>query len=75
MGVVAGTVQSHTVIRVPDKAHAGQAPFVLLLVVLDGGKHVLGHFDGAEPPEIGSRVRADVNTPYTPVFQISLEQP
>lgn len=51
-----GTVQSHTIIRVPDKAHAGKAPFVLLLVALDGGRNVLGHFNAAEPPPIGSRV-------------------
>jgi uncharacterized OB-fold protein len=54
-----GTVQSHTVIRVPDKAHANQAPFVLLLVVLDGGKRALGPFDRVEPPAIGSRVRTE----------------
>ena len=41
---VQGTVQSHTVIRVPDKAHAAVAPFVLLLVELADGKRVLGHF-------------------------------
>jgi uncharacterized OB-fold protein len=51
-----GTVQSYTIIRVPDKAHAGKAPFVLLLVALDGGKNVLGHFNSAAPPAIGSRV-------------------
>ena len=55
---VQGTVQSHTVIRVPDKAHAA-APFVLLLVELADGKRVLGHFNRAEPPAIGSRVTAE----------------
>lgn len=55
-GVSRGTVQSHTVIRVPGKAHAADAPFVLLLVRLDGGKCVLGHFRGSEPPPINSRV-------------------
>jgi uncharacterized OB-fold protein len=54
-----GTVQSHTIIRVPDKAHATMAPFVLLLVELADGKRVLGHFDRAEPPAIGSRVTAE----------------
>lgn len=45
-----GSVQSHTIVRVADKAHAAMAPFVLLLVELAGGKRVLGHFNGAEPP-------------------------
>ena len=46
------------VIRVPDKAHAAMAPFVLLLVELANGKRVLGHFHGALPPAIGSHVTA-----------------
>jgi uncharacterized OB-fold protein len=54
-----GTVQSHTIIRVPDKAHAEMAPFVLLLVELADGRRVLGHFNRAEPPAIGSRVTAE----------------
>jgi uncharacterized OB-fold protein len=54
-----GTVQSHTIIRVPDKAHAAMAPFVLLLVELADGKRVLGHFNRAEPPAIGCRVTAE----------------
>ena len=45
MTAVTGMVQSHTIIRVPDKAHAGMAPFVLLLVALDDGTNTLGHFD------------------------------
>jgi uncharacterized OB-fold protein len=65
-----GTVASHTVIRVPDKAHAAMAPFVLLLVDLGGGKRVLGHFAGAEPPAIGTRVRADPSDQQTPVFRV-----
>lgn len=66
----AGIVQSHTVIRVPDKAHVGHAPFVLLLVALDCGRRVLGHFDHAEPPAIGSRVAADMADNQTPVFHL-----
>jgi len=53
-----GSVQSHTIIRVPGKAHAAKAPFVLLLVQLDDGRRVLGHFSGAEPPAIEARVMA-----------------
>ena len=70
MSAATGTVQSHTVIRVPDKAHATQAPFVLLLVALDGGKQVLGHFDTAEPPQIGSRVTAQAADNQTLVFRL-----
>jgi len=72
---VQGTVQSHTVIRVPDKAHAAMAPFVLLLVELAGGKRMLGHFDRAEPPAIGARVTADVVEKETPVFRVLEETP
>jgi len=46
MTAMQGIVQSHTVIRVPDKAHAAMAPFVLLLVELANGKRVLGYFHG-----------------------------
>jgi uncharacterized OB-fold protein len=63
-----GTVQSHTIIRVPDKAHAEMAPFVLLLVELADGRRVLGHFNRAEPPAIGSRVTAE-QSEQTPVFR------
>ena len=69
MTTVQGTVQSHTVIRVPDKAHATMAPFVLLLVELANGKRVLGHFHGVSPPVIGSRVTADAFKQETPVFR------
>jgi len=65
---IQGTVQSHTIIRVPDKSHAAMAPFVLLLVELENGKRVLGHFNHADPPSIGSRVTAD-QTDQTPVFR------
>jgi uncharacterized OB-fold protein len=63
-----GTVQSHTIIRVSDKAHARMAPFVLLLVELADGRRVLGHFNRAEPPAIGSRVTAE-QSEQTPVFR------
>jgi uncharacterized OB-fold protein len=69
MTAMQGTVQSHTVIHVPDKAHAAMAPFVLLLVELANGKRVLGHFHGASPPAIGSRVTADASEQATPVFR------
>lgn len=63
-----GKVQSHTIIRVPDKAHAAMAPFVLLLVELTDGTRVLGYFNRAEPPAIGSRVTAEPSE-QTPVFR------
>lgn len=65
-----GTVHSHTVIRVPDKAHAAMAPFVLLLVELAGGKRVLGHFAGSDAPAIGARVTATASQQETPIFAI-----
>ena len=66
-----GTVQSHTVIRVPGKAHAAEAPlFVLLLVRLDTGKRILGHFQGSEPPPIDSRVCNSGAQNATPSFAI-----
>jgi uncharacterized OB-fold protein len=63
-----GTVQSHTVIRVPGKQHAAAAPFVLLLVELDDGKRMLGHFRGHQPPPISSRVVSDGTEGETPIF-------
>ena len=69
MSAEQGTVTSHTIIRVPDKAHAAQAPFALLLVALDGGKSVLGHFTCAKPPAIGSRVAVGAVDNGTPVFR------
>jgi uncharacterized OB-fold protein len=69
MTTMQGTVQSHTVIRVPDKAHATMAPFVLLLVELADGNRVLGHFQGVSPPVIGSRVIADASEQVTPMFR------
>jgi uncharacterized OB-fold protein len=72
MSSISGTVQSHTVIRVPGHAHAEAAPFVLLLVELDGGKRVLGHFAGDEPPPIGARVLAG-SADTTPIFSLLRE--
>ena len=58
MSELAGTVASHTTIRVAGNAHADQAPFVLLLVEGDDGSRSLGRFHGDEPPAIGTRVLA-----------------
>ena len=69
MTLLTGTVQSHTVIRVPDKAHAAMAPFVLLLVALDDGTNTLGHFDRTDPPAIGSRVSGNASPGETTIFQ------
>jgi uncharacterized OB-fold protein len=63
-----GTVQSHTIIRVPGHAHAAAAPFVLLLVTLDDGTRLLGHFHGEAPPPIGCRVVASATDSETPTF-------
>jgi uncharacterized OB-fold protein len=70
-----GTVQSHTVIRVPDKAHAAMAPFTLLLVALTDGKRVLGHFHGVDVPAIGSRVTGSAAENETIVFRALQETP
>lgn len=64
-----GIVQSHTVIRVSDKAHAAMAPFTLLLVALNDGKRVLGHFDGANVPAIGTSVTGSAAENETIVFR------
>ncbi|MBI4274825.1 MAG: OB-fold domain-containing protein [Rhizobiales bacterium] len=66
---ISGKVYSHTVIRVPGKAHAAAAPFVLLLVELDNGRRVLGYFSGPEPPPIDAVVVGKVDT-STPVFSL-----
>lgn len=67
--IKAGSVTSHTVIRVPGKANAAAAPFVLLLVACDDGRRCLGHFAGGTPPPIGARVRAEANS-ATPMFKL-----
>ena len=70
MAVCTGIVQSHTIIRVPGKAHAAKAPFVLVLVALDDGRRVLGHFRNGGPPRIGARVVADGPEHETLIFRI-----
>jgi uncharacterized OB-fold protein len=74
MSCIRGTVQSHTVIRVPGHSRAEAAPFVLLLVELDGGRRVLGHFAGDEPPPIGARVSTSADD-TTPIFSLLRETP
>jgi uncharacterized OB-fold protein len=69
--VTNGTIQSHTVIRVPGKQHAGAGPFVLLLVELDNGRRVLGGFTGTEPPPIGSRVVGGAKENEAPLFRVA----
>jgi uncharacterized OB-fold protein len=74
MSRLTGEVYSHTVIRFPGNVHAEAAPFVLLLVNLDDGKRVLGHFDAAEPPAIGARVAA-IASDATPLFSLVERKP
>lgn len=68
-----GKVYSHTIIRVPGNQHAEAAPFVLLLVELDSGAHVLGHFSAIEPPAIDTDVVARVSD-QIPLFSVAEEQ-
>jgi uncharacterized OB-fold protein len=68
---LSGTIQSHTVIRVPGKQHVGAGPFVLLLVELDDGRRVLGGFTGAQPPPIGSRVMGSAKENAAPLFRVA----
>jgi uncharacterized OB-fold protein len=65
------TVLSSTVIRVPGAAHAASAPFTLLLVEADGNRRLLGHFDGPQPPPIGSRVVSNGRTQGTLLFTLA----
>jgi uncharacterized OB-fold protein len=74
MSDLTGKVYSHTVIRVPGNVHAEAAPFVLLLVELDSGQRVLGHFAGNEPPIIDTRVAAPPSG-RTPVFSVVKVKP
>jgi uncharacterized OB-fold protein len=69
-----GRVQSHTVIRVPGTMHAADSPFVLLLVVLDDGTRLLGHFAGKEPPEIDALVVGSRTGDRTPIFSLDQER-
>jgi uncharacterized OB-fold protein len=74
MGTLTGHVISHTIVRVPGRIHAGSAPFVLLLVEVDGGRRLLGHFAHPEPPAIGARVSAPRGEGI-PVFRSLQEKP
>lgn len=67
---VTGTIHSHTVINLPGRAHAPDAPFVLVLVDTGAGRHVLGHFSGAGAPAIGAQVAVTGHNGDTPVFSI-----
>lgn len=68
MSAKSGTVLSHTVIRMPGRAHATDAPFILLLVRADSGENILGHYRDHDPPPIGSRVTGKIMDSETPVF-------
>jgi uncharacterized OB-fold protein len=65
-----GTVHSVTTINLPGRAHAADAPFVLVLVDTGAGRHMLGHFSGNEMPPIGARVAITGRKDGTPVFSI-----
>ncbi len=67
---IRATVLSSTIIRVPGAAHAASAPFILLLVEADAGMNMLGHFDGIQPPSIGSRVVSNSRKNGTLLFTI-----
>jgi uncharacterized OB-fold protein len=69
MTELAGKVYSHTTIRVPGNKHINAAPFVLLIVDLDSGERVLGHFAGSAPPLIDARVCGNASD-TTPVFSL-----
>jgi uncharacterized OB-fold protein len=72
--VLGGRVHSHTIVRVPGRMHAADAPFVLLLVELDDGTRLLGHFAGAEPPPIDSRVVGSRSDDGTTMFSLTSER-
>lgn len=73
-GMIEGKVVSHTVIRIAGKLHMDRVPFVLLLTATKNGTHLLGHFDGIEPPPIGTAVTAHLNTGSTLIFTTAKEQ-
>lgn len=73
MSNLTGKVYSHTVIRVPGNVHADAAPFVLLIVELENGKRVLGHFSDSESPAINARVTAKPSD-KTPLFSAMQEK-
>jgi uncharacterized OB-fold protein len=65
-----GTVHSFTTINFPGRAHAADAPFVLVLVDTGAPRHVLGHFAVKETPPIGARVAETGRKDDTPVFSL-----
>jgi uncharacterized OB-fold protein len=67
MSGLKGKVYSHTVVRMPGRVQAEAVPFVLLMVELEGGRRMLAHYAGAEPPAIGTAVMAPP-TDKVPVF-------
>lgn len=67
---ILATVLSSTVVRVPGAAHAVSAPFILLLVEAEAGRKMLGHFEGLQPPSIGSRVISNGRKNGTLLFTI-----
>ena len=69
MSELAGTVYSHTTIRVAGNAHADEAPFVLLLVQGEDGSRRLGRFRDDEPPALGTRVVAREERNGVPIFR------
>ncbi|MGH7908011.1 MAG: OB-fold domain-containing protein [Candidatus Binataceae bacterium] len=72
-GQLAGSVYSHTLIRVPGRAHAHEPPFLILLVELEDGARVLGRFDGnGEAPGIGARVAETGRKGNVPLFSRQL---
>jgi uncharacterized OB-fold protein len=71
---VVGTVNSHTMVRMPGHAHADRAPFVLLLVETEDGKRCLGHFAGNAAPPIGARVVGCERVQGTLVFEVVQEK-
>lgn len=66
---LAGTVYSHTTIRVAGNAHADEAPFVLLLVEGEDGRRRLGRFREDEPPALGTPVFARDERDGVPIFE------
>ncbi|MGH3494140.1 MAG: OB-fold domain-containing protein [Sciscionella sp.] len=68
-----GRVYSHTMIRVAGVAHAGDGPFALVLVDLDGGGRVLGRVQTSTPPDIDTSMVAAADADGVPVFEVAKE--
>lgn len=67
MSRLQGKVYSHTIVRMAGRVRAEAVPFVLLMVELEGGRRILAHYAGSEPPAIGTAVIAPP-TDKVPVF-------